>query len=348
MIDLFKDSLAIVKLSKESWGIFDIVTASARWKNLSVCRTGLFGEVIDAEDPALYVTDHGISVSLSGNTLIKGESYIPAGAFRMASIEGKPFIYKQTSIGNVKQSRSLLPDINPMIDSTVTHLFSRINPEINLSDINRKSDTLFENPFTNRPVTYYSLQDAILSGFSFKGRIMIFASGTIFIDRTTILEDVLLVARRIVVDDGFRGSFQGFAIDSIRVSDNVTLTYPSVLSIISRREDDGVSLYPAITLGRNSSIAGCIIMKAWSDNCKVMIPETSVVTGQVYCNGRVELLGDVYGSMFCDGFSFTRESSTYINHLLNCDINMELLPGGFAGFHAGDDQSIRTLIRWLD
>jgi hypothetical protein len=254
----------------------------------------------------------------------------------------------KTSIGNVKQSRSQLPDLDPIIDSTVTHLFSRINPEINLSDINRKSDNLFENPFGNPPVTYYALHDAILSGLSFRGRIMIYAQGTIFIDRTSMLEDVVLVARRIVVDDGFRGSFQGFAIDSIGTGDNVSLTYPSVLAIISRRDDDGVSFYPAITLGKNNSIAGCIILKAWSENCKVVIPETSVVTGQIYCNGNVELRGDVHGSLFSDGFSFTRESSTYINHLLNSDINIELLPAGFAGFHAGDDQSIRTLIKWLD
>jgi len=348
MIDLYKDSLAMIELSRESWGIFDIVTASTGWKNLSLSRTGMFGEVIDTKDPALYVADHGLNVSLSGNSLINGDSYIPSGAYRTASIEGQPFIYNKTSIGNVKQSRSQLPDLDPIIDSTVTHLFSGLNPEIDLSDINRKSGNLFENPFCNPPVTYYALHDAILSGLSFRGRIMIYAQGTIFIDRTSVLEDVVLVARRIVVDDGFCGSFQGFAIDSIGTGDNVSLTYPSVLAIISRRDDDGVSLYPTITLGKNNTIVGCIILKAWSENCKVVIPETTVVTGQIYCNGSVELRGDVYGSLFSDGFSFTRESSTYINHLLNSDINMELLPGGFAGFHAGDDKSVRTLIRWLD
>ena len=52
-LDLYKDSLAMVRLTREDWGIFDIVTASAGWKNLFLSRSGLFGEIIDSKDPAL-------------------------------------------------------------------------------------------------------------------------------------------------------------------------------------------------------------------------------------------------------------------------------------------------------
>jgi hypothetical protein len=80
----------------------------------------------------------------------------------------------------------------------------------------------------------------------------------------------------------------------------------------------------------------------------MVIPGNTSVTGQAYCSGTVQMEGKVYGSLFCDGFSFRRDNSTYINHLLNSDIDIEMLPDGFAGFHCGNEKSVRTVIKWLD
>lgn len=346
-IDLYNDSLALVKLSREDWGILDIVTASTGWKNLFLSRTGLFGEVIDSRDPALYVADHGISVSLSGNTLIRGNSFVPEGVFRTGSVEGQPFIYKNTSAGAVQRSRSDLPEPDPVLDSNLVSLFNGEVTGISFSEIYRKSHLPFENPFSDNVVTYYSHLDAVLSGLSFSGKIMIYAAGTVYIDRTTTLEDVIIVARRIIIDDGFTGSFQGFAIDSVGVGDNVSLIYPSVLAIYPAGESDATSLNTHITLGTNTVIKGCILIKGQRESCRLVIPENTSVTGQVYCSGTVELEGEVYGSLFCDGFSFTRGNSTYVNQLLNTVIDIDQLPAGFAGFRAGDDKSSKTLIKWL-
>ncbi len=346
-IDLYNDSLALVKLSREDWGILDIVTASTGWKNLFLSRTGLFGEVIDSNDPALYVADHGISVSLSGNTLIRGNSFVPDGVFRTGSVEGQPFIHKNTSAGEVQRSQSDLPDPDPVLDSNLVSLFDGEVTGISFSEINRKSPVPFENPFSDNTVTYYSNLDAVLSGLSFSGKIMIYAAGTVFIDRNTTLEDVIIIARRIIIDDGFTGSFQGFALDSIGVGDNVSLIYPSVLAIYPAGESDATSSNTQITLGANSVIKGCILIKGRRESCRLVIPGNTSVTGQVYCSGTVELEGEVYGSLFCDGFSFTRGNSTYINQLLNTIIDIDQLPTGFAGFRAGNDKSSKTLIKWL-
>lgn len=347
-IDLYKDSLAMVRLTREDWGIFDIVTASAGWKNLFLSRSGLFGEVIDSKDPALYVADHGITVSLSGNSLIRGNSFIPGGVFRTASVEGQPFRNKTTSEGEVHRSESDIPEPDPKLDSTLTSIYNGDVIGFNLSGINRKNSLSIENPFCSASVVYFSPVDAILSGLTFRGRIMIYASGTVFIDRTTSLEDVIIVARRIIVDDEFIGSFQGFAIDSIGIGDNVSINYPSVLAISPANDGDATSSDTHITLGSNTIIKGCILLKGQKEKCRLVIPGSTSVTGQVYCSGTVQMEGKVYGSLFCDGFSFRSENSTYINHLLNIDIDINRLPDGFAGFRAGNDKSVRTVIKWLD
>jgi hypothetical protein len=347
-IDLYKDSLAMVRLTREAWGIFDIVTASAGWKNLFLSRSGLFGEVIDSKDPALYVADHGITVSLSGNSLIRGNSFIPGGVFRTASVEGQPFRNKTTSEGEVHRSESDIPEPDPKLDSILTAIYNGDVIGFNLSAINRKNSLSIENPFCSPSVVYFSSVDAILSGLSFRGRIMIYASGTVFIDRTTGLEDVIIVARRIIVDDGFIGSFQGFALDSIGIGDNVSINYPSVLAISPATDGDATSSDTHITLGSNTIIKGCILLKGQEEKCRLVIPGSTSVTGQVYCSGTVQMEGKVYGSLFCDGFSFRRDNSTYINHLLNSDIDIKRLPDGFAGFRTGNEKSVRTVIKWLD
>jgi len=347
-LDLYKDSLAMVRLTREDWGIFDIVTASAGWKNLFLSRSGLFGEVTDSKDPALYVADHGITVSLSGNSLIRGNSFVPGGVFRTASVEGQSFRNKNTSDGEVNRSESGLPEPDPMLDSTLAAIYNGDVIGIHLSEINRKNSLSIENPFSNPSAVYYSHIDAILSGLSLRGRIMIYAAGTVFIDRTTGLEDVIIVARRIIVDDGFTGSFQGFAIDSIGIGDNVSMNYPSVLAVSPAADGDATSSDTHITLGSNTILKGCILLKGHKEKCRMVIPESTSVTGQVYCSGTVQMEGRVYGSLFCDGFSFRRDNSTYINHLLNSDIDIKMLPDGFAGFQAGKEKSVRTLIQWLD
>jgi hypothetical protein len=347
-IDLYKDSLAMVRLTREDWGIFDIVTASAGWKNLSLSRSGLFGEVIDSKDPALYVADHGITVSLSGNSIIRGNSFVPGGVFRTASVEGQPFRNKTTSEGEVHRSESDIPEPDSKLDSTLAVTYNGDVIGINLSEIDRKNSLSIENPFRNPSVVYYSHVDAILSGLSFRGRIMIYAAGTVFIDRTTSLEDVIIVARRIIIDEGFTGSFQGFAIDSIAIGDNVSMNYPGVLAIAPAADGDATSSDAQITIGRNTIIKGCILLKGQKEKCRLVIPESTSLTGQVYCSGTVQMEGKVYGSIFCDGFSFRRENSTYINHLLNSDIDIERLPDGFAGFAVGNEKSLRTVIKWLD
>jgi len=347
-LDLYKDSLAMVRLIREDWGIFDIVSASAGWKNLFLFHSGLFGEKIDSKDPALYVANHGISVSLSGNSLIKGDSFVPGGIFRTASVEGQSFRNKNISEGEVQRSESGIPETDPKLDSTLAEIYNGNVIGIHLSEINRKNSLSIENPFSNHSAVYYSHIDAILSGLSFRGRIMIYAAGTVFIDRTTDLEDVIIIARRIIVDDGFSGSFQGFAVDSIGIGDNVSMSYPSVLAISPAADGAATSSDTHITLGSNTIIKGCILLNGNKERCRLVIPKSTSVIGQVYCSGTVQMEGKVYGSLFCDGFSFRRENSTYINHLLNIVIDIESLPDGFAGFRVGNEKSVRTLIRWLD
>lgn len=348
VIDLYGDSNGVVHMTRERWGIFDIVTVTASAGDLTASRKGVFGEHISADDHALYLPDNGIDISLSGNSFISGVTYTPHGIIRTASIEGRPFVFGTPSEGRRLPSSSSLPAVDSAVTDAVTGLFSNLEPQMRLSDVNFTTDSHFENPYSEPALTLYEQNDIVLTGISLSGHITVCSPGIIFVDATTNLDNVLLLARRIVIDDDFRGSLQAYAIDTLVVRDNVSLTYPSVLAIIQDDDSDGASLNPAITIGTNTSVAGCVIMKAPGDRGRIVIPATTTVTGQVYCNGTVELRGDIRGSIACKKFAFTSDRSVYVNHLLDSDIDMSLLPGGFAGFYVQQAAYDRGLIKWLE
>ena len=346
-LDLYQDSISNVKLSKESWGIFDIVSATTYWGNKTLRRSGLFGEVINSNDPALYMPDRGLNLSLSGHTKIVGTVYSPSGIIRKGSIEGQPFIYDKVTEGTIKPSDKTLPRLDSNVEEEIGKIFNEINPEISLSLLQTNEYPSIENAFENSTVTYFDEPDAILSNLTFKGRIIVCAPGSIFVDNTASLENVILIARKINIGEGFSGSFQAFALDSIIVASNVSLTYPTILCI-SGEDNNANSFKPVISIGTNTTISGCVILNSSSDNGKLVIHENSTITGQVYCKGDVDLKGGINGSLFCNRFSFVNGRSTYVNHLLNAEINIANLPQGFCGFHLEDKSSTRGLIKWFD
>lgn len=346
-MDLFEDSLSNVTIIKRQWGIFDIITATTAWKKKSLSRSGLFGEVVDKNDPALFMPDRGLNLSLSGHSKLAGLVYAPAGIIRKGSVEGQPFIYEEVTDGIVRSSGKSLPLINSNLEGAINKVFTQVKPEISLSTIKVKDNQIIENNFDAASVTFYDEPNANLSYLTFKGNIIICAPGSIFVDYTTSLENVIIIARKIIVGEGFTGSFQAFALDSIYVGNNVRLNYPTVLCI-SGSDDNAISSNPVISLGNNTTISGCIILNSISERAKLIIPETSSITGQVYCKGDVDLKGDINGSLYCNYFSFVSGRSSYVNHLLNADININNLPNGFCGFCIGDTSSTRGLIKWID
>jgi cytoskeletal protein CcmA (bactofilin family) len=346
-LDLFGDSSSIVRLSKKSWGIYDIISAYASLKDKPISRSGLFGELINSNDPALYMPDLGLNLSLSGSTKVIGTVHSPSGIIRKGSIEGQPFIYDNVTEGVVKAANKTLPKFDTIVAKKIDELFDNINPEISLSQIESADNLPIENIFENPEITCFDEPDALISNLAFKGKIIICAPGSILVDNSSSLEDVILIARKIIIDEGFSGSFQAFALDSIIVGPNVALKYPTTLCI-SAVDNYASSTRPVISIGANTFINGCVILNSPSDKSMLVVNENSTITGQVYCDGDVDLKGKIYGSLYCTHFSFAIGRSTYVNHLLNAEINMNKLPDGFCGFLVGEKPSTRGLIRWFD
>jgi hypothetical protein len=348
-LDIYGDSTAIVTLKRMKWGIYDLITCSSKWKDLIISHTGLFGTDLNrGEDLALYLTDSGIDLSLSGNSLLKGLCYVPGGIIKSASIEGHPFIYDKITEGQIKKSDKSLPEIDTEIPKSILSFFQYNYADYPLSGVKSNNTNFLENSFKNKTLPYYEETSVSLSGMKINGNIIIASAGTVTIDNSVSLENVIILARNILIDDGFLGSFQGFALETINVGKNVHLKYPSALGIIQDKSRKLSENNQSITLGENSILSGGIIVISNDNNGLVRILQKAVVLGQVYCAGSVDLSGDIFGSLYCNNFKFNASRSSYLNHLLNGDIDFSRLPSAFSGFKVGDQNAKKSLIKWVN
>ena len=64
-------------------------------------------------------------------------------------------------------------------------------------------------------------------------------------------------------------------------------------------------------------------------NNLLTVAKDALIVGDIYCNGILELKGNVKGSVFTNKFEYTTEYTSYSNLLLNTSIDKIALPDDF-------------------
>lgn len=348
-LDLYNDSLSFVKMTKRKWGIYDIISVASTWKNLKISKTGLFGTDLKRGEPlALFLPDAGINLSLSGKSVLNGTCIVPEGIIRPASVEGYPFIFKKTCIGKIKPSDKTLPLVDKEIQDSVHSLFYNIDTTKLYTSLIAKEMPEVVNQFSGPAVTYFGKSSYKSGNISMSGNIILACAGTLTITSSSTLDGIIVLARKIVIKEGFTGSLQAFALESVKVEKGVKLAYPSVLAIFQDKQKELTGDHPQISVDDNSSVCGCILITTDNDSGEIVVNKNAVIYGQIYCGGSVNLSGKVFGSVYCNSFRFTVSNSTYINHILNSDIDFSKMPERLSGIEVGNMNKTRNLIKWLN
>ena len=188
---------------------------------------------------------------------------------------------------------------------------------------------------------------------SLSGNVVIRATYDIRVTSAARLRDVILIAPRIVIGDGVKGSFQAISSERIMVGTNCQLEYPTVLAVNSNPSKTTTinrTREPAISIGRGSTVAGSVLYldKTEQEGLSLFmtVDEGAIVVGEIYCEQSLELKGSVYGSVITDSFVAFENGNTYLNHLFNGEINASLLPKEFSGLVYGDKQ-INSVVKWM-
>lgn len=129
----------------------------------------------------------------------------------------------------------------------------------------------------------------------------------LYVDKSMRLEDTILAARSIEIEDGFCGSVQLYATDTVIVGCGVQLKYPSGIFLTGDNPNRLVAIYGNTTINGYVVVGKCETMQEDFRANYVQYPG-SIVRGCVYVDGIVEAEGIISGILLADKcFVFTDE-----------------------------------------
>ncbi|MCX6181891.1 MAG: hypothetical protein NT150_08195 [Bacteroidetes bacterium] len=348
--DLFGENRDSVELKTRSWGLFNLITVKAFSGSRSKNKSALLGGLLHHKNEyALYMGNSNKPLSLCGRTNITGNAFVPEAGVERAYIEGQNFMGNKLINGEQKTSASALPELKmEAIDNISKYLNGDKMDGDSVLAFSKDSTKIIQS-FGENALVISSAAPIVLDNIELRGKIIIRSAQWVQVKKSAILEDVLVFAPFVFIDDDFSGSGQFYASDSLLAGMDCKLNYPSVLAVINASSSDKSSL---LKVGEGSKIQGAVFsfqekQSIRNKNILILLKDTEVY-GQVYSNGYLELQGEVFGSVVCAQFLLKTPSSVYENHLLNTTIDISQLPKGFVGFYLLKEDTQFEISKWLN
>jgi hypothetical protein len=344
LLDLYDTGKDSVILTSSPWGVFQVLRATAFSGKHAATKIILKGHKPSGYGTsALYVSDENKPVSISGNTEIRGDCYLPVAGIRTSRIENRDYTGSKIVYGNVMESETGLPSLDANLCRQWEFSPSFGIPAIYRYRILSTLPDSLSNSFTSTPLLFQHNGELNVTQ-NLSGNIILFSNGTIILRADSKLTDILVFARNVIIEEGFIGKLQIFAWDAIEVGENSVLNYPSVLAI---KTDEPA---PLVKLGARSRVEGVVLLSGTGNPARrvIDVAKESTIYGQVYTDGSIQLKGNIYGHLMCRKFLLTTPSAIYENHLLDAVINYEILPEGYLGAPLWWKSDYKGILKWLD
>jgi hypothetical protein len=202
--------------------------------------------------------------------------------------------------------------------------------------------------FFETPLLVYKKGILLLKEKKYSGNIILCSDQLVIIDSSAKLENVMVFAPSIVVNDYFSGNVQLFATDSVSVGEHCRFLYPSVIGLF--KKDFSVHR-PFIKVKTKSSFKGIIFTYQEVYDIQetlVHIEKDVLIEGQIYAQGFLDFQGEMWGNVTCTKFMLRTPSSTYENYLLNATIDNSRLSPHFLGSSLLTSKKQKGIITWLE
>lgn len=348
-IDIFKDFPSNITISQRLWGVYSLLKFDAKYKELKKSKLALFGNAYGSELPfALYMTDKNRYLSVCGNSVIKGRCYLPKLGFRTSRMEGILFsgIIEKRNDYILESNTTLPPPPKFLLENAKKLIEGDIDGVAKSGDYLIGKNDLF-NSFSDSLLVINAI-DSIwrISNINISGQIVLHSYSIIELDPSAILQNAIVVARKIIVKNGFKGHLQLFASDSIIVENNVELSYPSNLCVVTSKSQKNL-----LKIGYNSQVTGAVWQ--WNEVSnesyppEMTIEKDAIIRGQVFCPGRLLHKGTVIGSLITNLFTLKTNYAYYENYMFNATIDAEKLPLTFACLPLILEYKEKQFIDWL-
>ena len=350
-IDLFSEQKDSVILERKQWGVYELAISMAFSKKNACCIAAIIGKSMNKDEGfALYLADNQRPLSLCGNTILNGTCFVPKSGIKRSYMEGQNFVGKIN--GKQSESSSNLPVVKKSVTEFNMIYFNDLKAETDslVSYENDLKTNSLIHSFKDLTLLLKSKSEILLDKKVLKGNIRIVSQESVFISASSVLEDVIIYAPKIIVENGFKGSMQLIASDGIEIGKDCHLNYPSSLSIINNNK---TSSKANIVMKENSTLKGVVFayqidQAVNNSNITVNFEKNTQITGDVYVVGNVSLKGIIHGSMTCQKFILQTPSTLYENHLLNAVIDYSKLPNHFTSAAIINGESNNSIVKWAN
>jgi hypothetical protein len=327
-IDLFEQEERKVLIETKNWGVYRIVKLKAVLRHHWREQIFLLGDNIWKDDrPSLYLTDKNRYLSVCGETWLGGPVYLPVLGVRKSYVDGVGYYRKKAVQGEVRRSEGTIPAIRNTFAEKFEQMY-KVDPK-------RDSVLLWEsgrferisNSFGNKTLCIWSPEEISLEYLEIKGNVKILSQSAIRLGQDVKLDNCILVAPNISFQESFRGRTQMFARDSLAIAAHSHLHFPSVIYMKSKRKGTDLSI------ANGTSFAGEIVLENSGVNASatVKVGKDCKIEGLLYCNGTLEMEGDIAGSLYTNRFVLKTSSALYENHLLNNRMDVADLNENYVG-----------------
>ena len=354
-IDFIKKENQTVKVHLSQWGIFEKAFAISQFRKKRFVKTAIIGSLVKTqESPTLFLQETHSSLSLVGNTTIRGIAYLPSQSVKSGYIAGNSYYGSQLIYGSIRNSTSALPKLENSVPETLAFYLEDYKP-LNQEDyINLETDQRIGISFKEKTKGVYSEAPIILENREITGNIIIKSDTLIRIKKTALLKDLILIAPIIEIEEGSSGNFQAIASKRITVGKGCKLSYPSAL-VLFQDNKTKTSLVPntifenKIFIDSGSLIIGSVLYFQTKEEAdfqtQIVLEKEARIKGQVYCNGNFELRGTVSGSVYTKQFIANQSGSIFVNHIYNGTIENENIASIFGGMVFENEPKI--VMKWL-
>lgn len=346
VIDLFGEEKDSLLVAQKKWGLLDLVLLKS-WAGQGFYKDSMTKAFFVGKQPpayALTLSEGTKPLYVCGGTHIVGDAFLPReGVERgfVVGVKGRAYYREKLIFG--KKKLVTAQDLNSLKSSFQTLEQIKQLPAncLELYDSMQQS--------FHQPTLVWRGENIVLGQQILRGNVVVIANREIEVEASAFLEDVILLAPSIKIQTGFQGNLQAFAWDSLIVEPNVQLHYPSVLSLLPRKERTNFS--PNLTIAEGSELTGVLIAPNFvyqPYKTKVKIAADVVVRGQVWVNGLLEHAGAIYGSVFCDQFLLQTAAAIYENYLLDAVINRTELPQAYLAPIALGNGKTKKILKYTE
>lgn len=319
------------------WGVFSVVGAKSVAQGVFIQEIGMAGGVLEGSHAcALYLQDHNSPLQISGSTFLKGMCYLPKVGVEQIRIEGHHAENAGPPDDQKQVSSNALPKVKPYI---VKHLQGLLKQPPDSAPL---PDTLISSFLKQEHVVFLSGESPSLRYKVYKGRVIIAARDKISIKASNKLEDVIIVAPKVIIEKGFEGSIQVIASDSLVVEAGVKLMYPSAVALVPASEKK------SMLIGKGAHIEGVVLLCGPENiSSSISIQPGASIEGLVYCSGFLEVKGMVHGTVYTSKFWWSTPSGIYENMLVDATIDHSKMGKGFCGTGILEGESSKKIMKWL-